>query len=55
MSAEILNYADFVRMMIDALEAAEVEYLIGGAVAAWAWGEQGLHILWRELLKSLRR
>ena len=34
-----LAYADFVGLVIDALEAASVEYLIGGAVAAWAWGE----------------
>jgi len=33
------GYAEFVRLVIDALDAAEVEYLIGGAVAAWAWGE----------------
>ena len=26
-------------MVIDALEAAGVEYLIGGAIAEWAWGE----------------
>lgn len=25
--------------MLEALEAARVEYLIGGAVASWAWGE----------------
>lgn len=34
-----LEYADFVRLVLDALEAAGVPYLIGGAVAAWAWGE----------------
>ena len=39
MSEEPLEYAEFVRLVIDALEAAGVEYLIGGAVAAWAWGE----------------
>ena len=26
-------------MVIEALEATGVEYLVGGAVAAWAWGE----------------
>jgi len=34
-----LEYADFVRLVLDALEAAGVPYLIGGAVTAWAWGE----------------
>lgn len=39
MSETDLSYPDFVRLVIDALEAAGVDYLIGGAVAAWAWGE----------------
>ena len=39
MSAQPLGYADFVHLVIEALEAAQVDYLIGGAVAAWAWGE----------------
>ena len=39
MNNEILRYEDFVRQVIAALEAAGVAYLIGGAVAAWAWGE----------------
>ena len=39
MSAQPLDYADFVHLVIEALEAAQVDYLIGGAVAAWAWGE----------------
>jgi hypothetical protein len=34
-----LDYAGFVRLVLEALDAAGVEYLIGGAVAAWAWGE----------------
>lgn len=33
------DFAAFVRLVIEALEAAGVEYLVGGAVAAWAWGE----------------
>lgn len=28
----------FVRTVVDCLEAAEVPYLLGGAVATWAWG-----------------
>src|ERR1041384_5346128 len=34
-----LDIAGFLRLVIDALEAAGVEYLIGGAIAEWAWGE----------------
>lgn len=33
------QFEDFMRLVIDALEAAEIDYLIGGAVAVWAWGE----------------
>lgn len=39
MKDEILGYEDFIRQVIAAVEAAGVAYLIGGAVAAWAWGE----------------
>ena len=34
-----LEYEEFVNLVLDALEEAKVPYLIGGAVAAWAWGE----------------
>jgi hypothetical protein len=34
-----LDIARFLKLMIEALEAAGVEYLIGGAIAEWAWGE----------------
>lgn len=39
MKDEILNFEDFVRLVLAALDSAGVAYLIGGAVAAWAWGE----------------
>ena len=39
MKDDILRYEEFVRLVIEAIEAAEIEYMIGGAVAAWAWGE----------------
>jgi hypothetical protein len=39
MSNTILQYDEFVAMVISALNAAGVEYLIGGAVAVWQWGE----------------
>ena len=34
-----LDIAGFLKLVIDALEAAGVDYLIGGAIAEWAWGE----------------
>lgn len=34
-----MDFGDFMRLVLDALEASSVEYLIGGAVAVWAWGE----------------
>jgi hypothetical protein len=34
-----MELADFMRLVLDALEAAGVDYMIGGAVAVWAWGE----------------
>ena len=39
MNEEILGYDEFVCQVIAAVEAAGVDYMIGGAVAAWAWGE----------------
>ena len=34
-----ISFDDFARSVIDTLEAAEIEYLIGGSVAVTAWGE----------------
>ena len=34
-----LDIAKFLKLVIEALNAAGVEYLIGGAIAEWAWGE----------------
>jgi len=39
MKKRTLDIADFLKLVIEALEAAGVEYLIGGAIAEWAWGE----------------
>ena len=33
------SFTAFVRLVLDALDAAGVDYLIGGAMALWAWGE----------------
>jgi hypothetical protein len=34
-----LDFAHFVRLVLDALDALQLKYLVGGAVAVWAWGE----------------
>lgn len=39
MNNEILSYEGFIRLVLEALESAGIEYLIGGAVATWVWGE----------------
>lgn len=39
MTHDRIGFLDFARLVIDALEATDVTYLIGGAVAVWAWGE----------------
>jgi hypothetical protein len=39
MSEPSMEFGDFMRLVLEALEATGVEYLIGGAVAVWAWGE----------------
>jgi hypothetical protein len=39
MSVPPLDITGFLKLVLEALEAAGVEYLIGGAIAAWAWGE----------------
>jgi hypothetical protein len=39
MNATPLDITGFLKLVIEALEAANVEYLIGGAIAEWAWGE----------------
>ncbi|NIM94725.1 MAG: hypothetical protein GTO18_13575 [Anaerolineales bacterium] len=39
MKDDILRYEDFINLVIAAVETAGVDYMIGGAVAAWAWGE----------------
>ena len=39
MSAELLDFANFVKLIIETLDVTGVDYMIGGAVAVWAWGE----------------
>ena len=39
MKKKPLDLVGFLKLVIEALEAARVDYLIGGAIAEWAWGE----------------
>ena len=39
MTSKPLDIAGFLNLVIEALNASKVEYLIGGAIAEWAWGE----------------
>jgi hypothetical protein len=39
MTKQVLDIVGFLKLILDALKVAHVEYLIGGAVAEWAWGE----------------
>ena len=39
MNSKPLDIAGFLKLVIEALDAAGIEYLIGGAIAEWAWGE----------------
>lgn len=39
MNEQPLDITGFLQSVIGALEEAGVDYLIGGAIAAWAWGE----------------
>ena len=34
-----LGFDHFIDLVLEALNAADIDYLIGGAVATWAWGE----------------
>src|SRR5688572_28490456 len=39
MTKQVLDIVGFLRLVLEALKAAHVDYLIGGAIAEWAWGE----------------
>lgn len=39
LAEELLDYGDFVLLVIDALNESGIPYLIGGSVATWVWGE----------------
>lgn len=39
MNDEYLSFEDFIKMILTVLDRAGIDYMIGGAVAAWVWGE----------------
>ena len=39
MNDEYLSFEDFLKMILSVLEKAGIDYMIGGAVAVWPWGE----------------
>jgi len=39
MAQEIIDYPGFVRLVTGALQKVGIDYMIGGALALWAWGE----------------
>jgi hypothetical protein len=59
MTNKMLDIADFIKLVIDPLNAAKVEYLIGGAIAEWAWGEpratQDLDLVVKIPIKSINK
>lgn len=54
-----LDIAGFLKLVLEALDAADIEYLIGGAIAGWAWGEpratQDLDLVVNIPIKSINR
>ncbi len=54
-----LDLAGFLKLVIEALNASGVEYLIGGAIAEWAWGEpratQDLDLIVNIPIKSVNK
>jgi hypothetical protein len=59
MSNKPLDITKFLILILETLEATGVEYMIGGAIAAWAWGEprstQDLDIVINLPVKSIGR
>ena len=39
MSKKVLDITGFIKLILEALKASKVDYMIGGAIAEWAWGE----------------
>lgn len=39
MSDPVPNFEDFIQVILESLQDTGIRYLVGGAIAAWAWGE----------------
>lgn len=39
MSRKVLDITGFMKLILESLQESKVDYMIGGAIAAWAWGE----------------
>ena len=59
MNDQPLDIADFLKLILETLEVSGVEYMIGGAIAEWAWGEpratQDLDIVINLPIKAIGR
>lgn len=59
MKNKSLDIAGFLKLVIEALNVAGVEYLMGGAIAEWAWGEprarQDLDLVVKIPIKSVNK
>jgi len=59
MKKKPLDLVSFLKLVLEALEAARVDYLIGGAIAEWAWGEpratQDLDLVVKIPIKSVNK
>ncbi len=59
MTNKPLDIASFLRLVFEAPNVAKVEYLIGGAIAEWAWGEpratQDLDLVVRIPIKAINK
>jgi hypothetical protein len=59
MTSKPLDIVSFLKLVIEALNAAGVEYLIGGAIAEWAWGEpratQDIDLVVRIPIKAINK
>ena len=59
MKKKPLDLVGFLKLVLEALDAAGVEYLIGGAIAEWAWGEpratQDLDLVVRIPIKAINK
>lgn len=59
MSKKTLDITGFLKLILEALKASKVDYMIGGAIAEWAWGEpratQDLDVVINLPIKSISK